>query len=220
MNRRRPSAHRVDCIGSGERGNFLDAVRSTSTSWESGRRPLFRTTLMRRDLRVPSERANRRLRSTSSTEGNSIGLGRVSGERRARSPTPRGPPGARRPALRPPPRLGGRPDGVFRRRLVSAGTDRSPGWDGRARRTFPRGAGCRGAAQGAQWIAPGRRVGPGPDGPRVDGRLRASAWAAAAARVRRCVRIWSITDCWVMNAPWQMGHASGRPQRSVEAAPP
>ena len=55
-----------------ERGNVRDAVRSTrhaarrpSTSCESGRRPLFRTTRMRRDLRVPPESANRRLSSTS-----------------------------------------------------------------------------------------------------------------------------------------------------------
>ncbi|WP_373061476.1 hypothetical protein [Gemmatimonas sp.] len=37
---------------------------------------------------------------------------------------------------------------------------------------------------------------PGPDGPRVEGGLRAAAWAAVAARVRRCARIWSITDAW------------------------
>jgi len=91
--------------------------------------------------------------------GNSIGVGRVFGECRARSLTPRGPAGTRRPAQRPPPRLGGRANGVFRRRLVSVGTDPTPWWDGRARRTSPRGAGCRGAAQAAQWIAAGRRVG-------------------------------------------------------------
>jgi len=62
----------------------------------------------------PRKRANFRI-------GNSIGLGRVSGVRTARSRTPRGPAGARRPDLRPPPRRGGRLNGVFRRRPVAAG---------------------------------------------------------------------------------------------------
>ena len=35
-----------------------------------------------------------------------------------------------------------------------------------------------------------------PDGPRVEGGLRAAAWAAVASRVRRCARIWSITEAW------------------------
>jgi len=66
--------------------------------------------------------------------GNSIGLGRVSGERPARSPTPGGPPGARRPELRAPPCLGGRPDGVARGRPVAAGRgDRSDALVGRTR---------------------------------------------------------------------------------------
>ena len=76
--------------------------------------------------------------------GNSIGVGRVSGERTARSLTARGPAGAQRPDLRPPPRLGGRPDGVFRGRPVAAGTDRTPRWDGRAHRTSPRVIGSSG----------------------------------------------------------------------------
>ncbi len=55
---------------------------------------------------------------------------------------------------------------------------------------------------------------PGPDGPRVDGGLRAAAWVVVAARVRRCARIWSITEAWVMNAmirmgPRHVGQASG-----------
>jgi len=55
-------------------------------------------------------------------------------------------------------------------------------------------------------------VAPGPDGPRVDGGLRAPPWAAVVARVRRCVRIRSITDGFVMQATrritlWQLGHA-------------
>ena len=46
---------------------------------------------------------------------------------------------------------------------------------------------------------------------RVDGGLRAPAWTA---RARRWVRIWSITDAWVMHAmirigPRHVGHASG-----------
>jgi len=59
--------------------------------------------------------------------GISIGVGRVSGEHAARSPTPRGPAGARRPDLRPPPRLGGRLDGGFRRRPVARGPIGRPG---------------------------------------------------------------------------------------------
>ncbi len=76
--------------------------------------------------------------------GISIGLGRVSGERTARSPTARGPAGAPRPARRPPPRLGGRPDVVSRGRPVAAGTDRTPPWDGRAHRTSPHVGGASG----------------------------------------------------------------------------
>ncbi len=50
-------------------------------------------------------------------------------------------------------------------------------------------------------------------GPGSRGGLRAPAWASPEARVR-CVRIWSITDAWVMKAtirivPWHDGHASG-----------
>jgi len=57
-------------------------------------------------------------------------------------------------------------------------------------------------------------VAPGPDGPRVEGGLRAAAWAAVAARARRGERIWSITDGCVMHAtirmaPWQAGRAGG-----------
>ena len=43
----------------------------------------------------------------------------------------------RRVAACPPPRLGGRPDGVARGRPVAAGADRTPRWDGRPRRTSP-----------------------------------------------------------------------------------
>jgi len=89
--------------------------------------------------------------------GNSIGVGRVFGECRARSLTPRGPAGTRRPAQRPPPRLGGRANGVFRRRLVSVGTDPTPWWDGRARRTSPRGAG-RGVGARLRRLSGSRRV--------------------------------------------------------------
>jgi len=60
----------------------------------------------------------------------------------------------------------------------------------------------------------GVRAGPRLAGARVDGGLRGPACAAREARVRRWVRIWSITDVWVMQAtrriaPWQDGHASG-----------
>ena len=49
-------------------------------------------------------------------------------------------------------------------------------------------------------------------GARVDGGLRGPACASREVRVRRWVRIWSITDVWVMQAtrriaPWQDGHA-------------
>ncbi len=51
-------------------------------------------------------------------------------------------------------------------------------------------------------------------GARVDGGLRGPAWASRAAQVRRCVRIWSFTDVWVMQAtsrmgPRHVGHDSG-----------
>jgi hypothetical protein len=60
----------------------------------------------------------------------------------------------------------------------------------------------------------GVRAGPRLAGARVDGGLRGPACAAREARVRRWVRIWSITDVWVMKAtmriaPWQVGHLSG-----------
>ncbi len=60
----------------------------------------------------------------------------------------------------------------------------------------------------------GGRAGPQLAGARVDGGLRGPACAAREARVRRWVRIWSITDVWVMpatrrSAPWQVGHLSG-----------
>ena len=48
--------------------------------------------------------------------------------------------------------------------------------------------------QRARWAAAGRRVAPGPDGPRIAGGLRASPRAAVAAPVRRCERIWSVTE--------------------------
>ena len=75
-------------------------------------------------------------------------------------------------------------------------------------------AGRRGEAQRVWWAAAGRRVAPGPDGPRVEGGLRAAAWAVVVARVRRWERIWSITDRCVMQAttritPWHVGHARG-----------
>ena len=70
-----------------------------------------------------------------------------------------------------------------------------------ARRTSPQGRGASGGAN------PGGGRG-------VDGGLRAPAFAAWAAQERRWVRIWSITDAWVMNAtiriaPRQVGHTSG-----------
>jgi enterochelin esterase-like enzyme len=152
--------------------------------------------------------------------GISIGAGRLSVEYPTRSPPARAP-----------------SDGHWRARgLVRA--PRGP-WERRA----PRGERCRrgpirragGTAAHAEGprVAAGRRgraqgtVGASADGrgardaprlagARVDGGLLAPAWVACAARearVRRCARIWSITDAWVMNAtmrmaPWQVGHAS------------
>jgi hypothetical protein len=71
--------------------------------------------------------------------------------------------------------------------------------------------------QGTSWGAAGavgRRLALGFDGTRVDGGLRAPDRSWAAARGRRCVRIWSITDACVMNAtirmgPWHVGHVRG-----------
>ena len=92
-------------------------------------------------------------------------------------------------------------------------------WDRRPHRRSPRGGGASGRTQvtgGASADGRGERDAPRLAGARVDGGLLAPAWVACAARearVRRCARIWSITDAWVMNAtmrmaPWQVGHAS------------
>ena len=64
----------------------------------------------------------------------------------------------------------------------------------------------------------GTRDAPRPTGAHVDGGLRGPACDSRAARVRRWVRIWSMTDDGVMNAtmrmtPWQAGHASGSTSR-------
>ncbi len=74
-------------------------------------------------------------------------------------------------------------------------------------------AGGRGRTQVTGGASAGGR------GTRVDGGLRGPACAARAARVRRWVRIWSITAAWVMQAtmriaPWQHGHASGSTSKS------
>ena len=125
---------------------FLDAARRTSTSWDSWRRPLFRTTQMRRDHRVPSESANRRLSSTSR----------------------------------------------------DAGTTEKD---------------CTASADGTT-LGLTRSVASQKESQSGMSTYRATRHAAAAARVRRCVRICSITVVCVMNAtlrlvPWHVGHASG-----------
>ncbi len=66
---------------------------------------------------------------------------------------------------------------------------------------------------GASADGRGARDAPRLAGARVDGGLRGPTCASRAARVRRWVRIWSITDVWVMNAtirmgPRHVGHAS------------
>jgi len=80
------------------------------------------------------------------------------------------------------------------------------------------GAGRRGARShgsvGASADERGARAVPRLGRARVDGGLRAPAWAVCAARVRRWVRIRSITAVCVMPAmiriaPWHVGHASG-----------
>jgi len=82
---------------------------------------------------------------------------------------------------------------VIRRAPVNS-TARSPTPRGRAATGTPRPAAPR-CLSG--WRCPRA---PGPGGPRVEGGLCASPWAAVMTRVRRCARIWSITDGCVMTA--------------------
>ncbi len=98
----------------------------------------------------------------------------------------------------------------------------TPRWDD-PRRTSPRRGGASGGriqvTGGASADGRGARDGPRLARARVDGGLRAPACAAREARVRRWVRIWSITDAWVMNAmirmgPRQVGHARGSTSKS------
>ncbi len=117
--------------------------------------------------------------------------------------------------------VAGRPvDHAAGRRPVVPGRS---GTAARTKRPRPVSRGARGDVQEPQgaWrgavLAVGRRR--VPRVPRatdaaVEGGLRAQACAPAAARVRRCVRIWSITADCVMNAtirigPTQCGHTSG-----------
>ncbi len=73
--------------------------------------------------------------------------------------------------------------------------------DQRPRQTPPNVVEGRGVSQRARGCrGSSRRAAPGSDGRRVDGAVRAPPGAAVDARVRRCVRIWSITDSRVMNA--------------------
>jgi hypothetical protein len=149
--------------------------------------------------------------------GISIGAGRLSVEYTTRSPPARAPIDGRRRALR----LARAPRGPWERRAPWGGCRRGPicraGGDDRPRRRSPLVAGRRGWAQvtgGASAGGRGARDAPRLPGARVDGGLRAPVWGPCAARVRRCVRIWSITDAWVMNAmirmgPRHVGHASG-----------
>ena len=183
---------------------------------KSALEPSFRSFTLIPNGRYTTYSIDQRIRGI----GISIGAGRLSVEYPTRSPPARAP-----------------SDGHWRARgLVRA--PRGP-WERRA----PRGERCRrgpirragGTAAHAEGprVAAGRRgraqgtVGASADGrgardaprlagARVDGGLLAPAWVACAARearVRRCARIWSITDAWVMNAtmrmaPWQVGHAS------------
>ncbi len=153
--------------------------------------------------------ARRRCRIGNSIVGKEIRSGSV--EYATRSPTARGPTGGRRRARRPAGAPRG-PSGPWSPRWgrCPQGPIGGPGGTN-AHAEGPRaGAGCRGDAQWSRCTAAGRRRAPGPAGPRVEGKLRAPAWAAGEARVRRWGRIWSITDGWVRNAtmriaPWQVG---------------
>ena len=208
---------------------------------------------MRRDHRVPPESANRRLSSTSriarTTEARATaspekarwGLTRAAasqkeiqsispeyiassrlrrgrqGAGRGGRSAPRGVMGrsasARRPSSRP--RLGARRGGAG-----PARTPRAPdAWAGGERGAVRRPAGRR-RVTAARVPRPGSRA-PGAMGG------RAPTWASVVVRARRCVRIWSITDVWVMTAmirmgPWHVGQASGSTSKELlqEGRPP
>ena len=152
--------------------------------------------------------------------GISIGAGRLSVEYPTRSPPARAPSDGHWRARG----LVRAPRGPWERRspwggAMPARAHSSRWWDRRPHRRSPRGGGASGRTQvtgGASADGRGERDAPRLAGARVDGGLLAPAWVACAARearVRRCARIWSITDAWVMNAtmrmaPWQVGHAS------------
>ena len=105
------------------------------------------------------------------------------------------------------------------RGLAEAGGDPSDAPVGRSRTPNVPARG-RGASEGVLLGRSGRqRTGagcvtrPGSRGP-ASMEVRGPACDSRAARARRCVRIWSITDVCVMKAtmriaPWQVGHASG-----------
>ena len=147
----------------------------------------------------------------------SIGVGRLFVERMARSPTSPAPRDGRRRALRLARapcarRTSGGPRGV-----AEAGGALGDAAVGRPRTpnvpAWPRGARTHGVV-GAAANGRGARAVPRLAGARVAGGLRGPACPSREARVRRWVRIWSITDVWVMKAtmriaPWQVGHASG-----------
>gem|GEM_PF-2802095 len=148
----------------------------------------------------------------------SIGAGRLSVENTTRSPAARAPTGGCRRAHR----LVRAPRGPWERRSpwgsdAGGGPHPARRWDSRPRRRSPRGGGASGRppVTGGAWEdGRGARAVPRLAGARVDGGLRGPACASRAARVRKWVRIWSITDVWVMQAtrriaPWQDGHASG-----------
>ena len=150
--------------------------------------------------------------------GISIREGRLPMEHSARSPTSRAPTGGRRRARR----LVRAPRGPWERRFP---------WGERCRRGPIRRAGgtaahaegprvvagrrgCTQVTGGASADGRGARDVPRLAGAGVDRGLRGPACASREVRVRRWVRIWSITDVWVKQAtrriaPWQDGHACG-----------
>lgn len=93
-------------------------------------------------------------------------------------------------ALRPSARLAAR---SVRRAASGCPSGAGPIRDRRARRTAPLYAGARGERSGGAVLAAGRRRAPRATDAPIEGGRRAPGRASAAARVRRCARIWSIT---------------------------
>ena len=96
------------------------------------------------------------------------------------------------------PRCERRENGGPRGGVIPAETHRARPWDGRERRTSPRGRGVSGSAYswGVGAAAEGREAiyAPWLAGECGGGGLRGPASDSPAAPARRCARLWSITD--------------------------